>query len=380
MLKRGPRDAEVELSRCLPASGPRACELSLVSLSPKKIFAIALCCAGLYAAVLGGMAIAQDPRGHLHGDPGGLANPGGAGVHAHPDPLGTDARRRPRPRRRPRRRRPPRPPRRRSAPRPSRRRRPPRPTPRPCRPSSAAPRRAPRPRPARWASISRARARSNKRRNGHSGNGAILDEGCLDGDAKKHSKKKRGELVGSVVDSTSTTASECDLLNSNAPDDVLGGDTPRATERAGRHPDPGEPRLLGRDPRRGPDRRPELLHRQVPHPALPPPHLPGRRHRVRRALGGARGDQRDRDRLRPQPQRLLRRRARLDAVHARDLEAVRRRRQPRRRRRTPSTRSTRSSRPRATCAPRAPTPTSAGRSSPTTTPTGTSTPCSCAPA
>ena len=33
------------------------------------------------------------------------------------------------------------------------------------------------------------------------------------------------------------------------------------------------------------------------------------------------GDQRDRDRLRPQPERLLRRRAGLDAVHARHLEA-----------------------------------------------------------
>src|SRR3954468_11381102 len=32
-----------------------------VSLSPMKIFCIALCCAGLYAAVLCGMAIAQDP-------------------------------------------------------------------------------------------------------------------------------------------------------------------------------------------------------------------------------------------------------------------------------------------------------------------------------
>ena len=51
---------------------------------------------------------------------------------------------------------------------------------------------------------------------------------------------------------------------------------------------------------------------------------------VRHPLGGPRRDQRDRDRLRPQPQRLLRRRARLDAVHARDLGAVRRRRQPRR--------------------------------------------------
>ena len=52
---------------------------------------------------------------------------------------------------------------------------------------------------------------------------------------------------------------------------------------------------------------------------IPPfllPHLPGRRRAVRHPLGGARRDQRDRDRLRPQPQRLLRRRARLDAVHS----------------------------------------------------------------
>src|SRR4051812_44012352 len=49
----------------------------------------------------------------------------------------------------------------------------------------------------------------NKRRNGHSGSGAITDEGCLDGNAKKRSKQKGGELVGSVVDSTSTSASEC---------------------------------------------------------------------------------------------------------------------------------------------------------------------------
>src|SRR6185436_19837946 len=62
--------------------------------------------------------------------------------------------------------------------------------------------------------------KKNKRRNGHSGNGSIVDEGCLDGDAsKKSKKKKKGDLVGSVVDSTSTIASECDLLNSNAPDD-----------------------------------------------------------------------------------------------------------------------------------------------------------------
>src|SRR4051812_44487176 len=54
----------------------------------------------------------------------------------------------------------------------------------------------------------------NKRRNGHTGDGAITDEGCLDGDRKAKQPKSGGELVGSVVDSTSTTASECDLLNS----------------------------------------------------------------------------------------------------------------------------------------------------------------------
>ena len=53
-------------------------------------------------------------------------------------------------------------------------------------------------------------------------------------------------------------------------------------------------------------------------------------HPVRHPLGGPRGDQRDRDRLRPQPERLVRRRARLDAVHAGHLEDVRHRRQPRR--------------------------------------------------
>ena len=91
-----------------------------------------------------------------------------------------------------------------------------------------------------------------------------------------------------------------------------------------------QPDLLARAARGRADRRAELLHRQVPDPAVPAPDLPGRRHPVRHPLGGPRGDQRDRDRLRAQPQRLLRRRARLDAVHARDLVAVRHRRQPRR--------------------------------------------------
>ncbi len=49
-------------------------------------------------------------------------------------------------------------------------------------------------------------------------------------------------------------------------------------------------------------------------PALPAADLPGLRHRVRDPLGGARLDQQNRDRLRHQPQRLQRRRGRLDAV------------------------------------------------------------------
>ena len=77
--------------------------------------------------------------------------------------------------------------------------------------------------------------------------------------------------------------------------------------------------------------RAQLRHPQVPRADLPAADLPGRRHPVRRPLGGAGGDQRDRDRLRPQPQRVLRRRARLDAVHALHLADVRRRREQGRR-------------------------------------------------
>ena len=104
----------------------------------------------------------------------------------------------------------------------------------------------------------------------------------------------------------------------------------RRPASARRPADARQPHPLRGAPRPRADRRPELLHRQVPDPAVPAADLPGRRHRVRRALGGPGRDQRDRDRLRAQPQRLDRRRAGLDAVHALDVEALRRRRQPRR--------------------------------------------------
>ena len=128
-----------------------------------------------------------------------------------------------------------------------------------------------------------------------------------------------------------------------------------------------------RPPRSRAGRRSELRHQQVPHPAVPASDLPGRRHAVRHPLGGPRGDQRDRDRLRPQPERVLRRRARVDAVHPVVVARIRNRReqrrregpvQPRRRdlRRRPLPEGRR--RRAATCA---------ARSSRTTTPTGTST-------
>ena len=103
-------------------------------------------------------------------------------------------------------------------------------------------------------------------------------------------------------------------------------------QRGRRHLDArGErPVVHARRAGRGQDRRPELLHRPLPDPAVPAADLPGRGHAVRRPLGAAGRDQRDRDRLRPQPARLHRGRPGLDAVHAGDLEVLRRRRQQRR--------------------------------------------------
>ena len=137
-------------------------------------------------------------------------------------------------------------------------------------------------------------------------------------------------------------------------------DTSAAGPHAAAAPRPTtNPTLLGRHPGPGPDRRPELLHREVPDPAVPAPDLPGRRHRVRHALGGPGRDQRDRDRLRPQPQRLDRRRPGLDAVHARPRGRSTASTPTTTAARTRTTRSTRSSPPRATSRPPAPTRTSA---------------------
>ena len=110
-------------------------------------------------------------------------------------------------------------------------------------------------------------------------------------------------------------------------DEDLGSDALPEQRRAGRL----EPDLHGRATRtRAGHERPQLRDPAVPRPAVPAADLPGRGHPVRDPLGGAGGDQRDRDRLRAQPQRLLGRRRRLDAVPPLDLEDLGRGRQPRR--------------------------------------------------
>ena len=148
----------------------------------------------------------------------------------------------------------------------------------------------------------------------------------------------------------------------------------------GGSPDRRQPDDDDRALRPGPDRRPQLRHRLLRDPALPAADLPGLRNRVRDPLGGARLDQQNRDRLRHQPQRLQRRRRRLDAVPPLELGSVRRRRQ-RRRAQGPLQPGRRDLRRRPLPQGRpAATRTSTTRSSPTTTPTGTCRRCCSTPA
>ena len=105
-----------------------------------------------------------------------------------------------------------------------------------------------------------------------------------------------------------------------------GGSPVRGRRRA----DPRQPDDDDRALRPGADRRPQLRHRLLRDPALPAADLPGLRHRIRDPLGGPGLDQQNRDRLRHQPQRLQRRRGRLDAVPPLELGNVRARRQRRR--------------------------------------------------
>jgi murein DD-endopeptidase MepM/ murein hydrolase activator NlpD len=204
-----------------------------VSPSPKKILAIALSCAGLYAAVLGGAAIAQDPAATQTA----TATPAETAIAQTPTPTASA-----------------------ETPTPTASSSPTQtatptvsstpfntpaaPTPFPSPVATVAGTATPGATPGATATpgalgLDLTRKRSRKgNRNGRAGNGAIVDQGCLDG------KKKPGKdqiVQGTVYDSTSTTASECDLLDSKAPEDVLGGDKPRATERADGTPTPANP-------------------------------------------------------------------------------------------------------------------------------------------
>ena len=154
----------------------------------------------------------------------------------------------------------------------------------------------------------------------------------------------------------------------------------RLPVRRRRRPHPRQPDDDDRALRAGPDRRPQLRHRLLRDPALPAADLPGLRNRIRDPLGGARLDQQNRDRLRHQPQRLQRRRRRLDAVPALELGNVRRSTPTATGAKTPTTRSTRSAPPPTTSRSPAAARTSTTRSSPTTTPTGTRRRCCSTPA
>ncbi len=124
---------------------------------------------------------------------------------------------------------------------------------------------------------------------------------------RRRARGRPRSATRSCAPATSTARSSC--CSSSASCARRSAAPPRRA-RSRRHADHEQPDLLAGRARRRPDRRPKLLHLQVPDPALPAPALPGRRHRVRRAPGGPRRHQRDRDRLRPQPQRVLRGRAR----------------------------------------------------------------------
>ncbi len=166
---------------------------------------------------------------------------------------------------------------RRSSPRP---RRPPRARARrPRRTRSPAARRTPTTGPAARSSRARRRARPRPRTRPRRRRTTHADE-----DANKASGGANTEsLAGKVATPTPTPTP--------VPDSQV--DPPLA----------GRPDVLARRAGRRQGRRPELLHRQVPDPAVPAADLPGGRHRVRHPLGSPRRHQRDRDGLRPQPER-----------------------------------------------------------------------------
>jgi hypothetical protein len=204
-----------------------------VSLSPKKILLLALTCAALYAALLGGMAIAQDPAATETATSTSTPSPAATAIAGTPTPTapaGTPT----------------------STPSsaPTQTATPtvsstpfstpaqPTPYPSPVQTVVGTPTPGATATPgALGLDLSKRGRKRGKHRNRQTGTGTITDQGCLDGKKRKRSSK----VVGVVRNSTSTKASECDLLDSKAPEDVLAGDTPRATERPDGTPTPANP-------------------------------------------------------------------------------------------------------------------------------------------
>jgi murein DD-endopeptidase MepM/ murein hydrolase activator NlpD len=204
----------------------------------KKLLAISFCCAGLYAAVIGGAALAQDPTPAASETPASTQTPEPPVVDAEtPTPTATT-----------------------QAPTPtstatqtatptvsstpfSKPTSTPTPFPSPVETVVAptvTPGATPGATPAPTATP-RTQPR-HKRRNSRTGSGRITDQGCVvDGKPVDLDQQIASSVTDADPSSTSTTASECDLLDSTAPADVLADDTPRPTAGPGGAPTPANP-------------------------------------------------------------------------------------------------------------------------------------------
>ncbi len=198
----------------------------------KKLLAICLCCAGLYAAVIGGAALAQDPTPSASETPASSATPAATAFAETPTPTATA-----------------------HAPTPTSTATqtatptvsstpfstPASPTPFPSPVETVVtPGATPGATPTATATPGRlapAKRKAAKRRNRHSGSGSITDLGCLDGKPVDLDQ----QIASATASSTSTTASECDLLESKGPSDILAGDTPRPAVGADGAPTPSNP-------------------------------------------------------------------------------------------------------------------------------------------
>jgi murein DD-endopeptidase MepM/ murein hydrolase activator NlpD len=204
-------------------------------LSVKKILAISLCCAGLYAAVIGGAALAQNPTATPSATSTAAADnaatPAQTVVAQTPTPTSTTqtpdltstATQSPTPT---------------VSSTPFTTPATPTPFPSPVE-TVVAPLSTPGATPTATATPGQVRRahKRHKRRNGRAGSGRITDQGCVDG-----KPQDLDQLIASAtVASASTTASECDLLKSKAPTNPLAGDTPRAIARPDGVPTPANP-------------------------------------------------------------------------------------------------------------------------------------------